>query len=217
MKKLLLFTASLLLLGGTTSSAQDWKEALKKAATAAADKATDGKLTQYALAGTWNYTGPGVKFEGGDIASEVGGAALETAVVKQLEKAYAKAGIRPGAGTFTFGKDDDAFTATLGSHTLSGTYEYDAPTHVVTLHFAKGKLNLGSVPGHAYISGQELVLVFPVTRLVEVVTALGSKVSYIRRPRRCCRNTRTSTSASPFRNNTGFPAGKAEKNLKKFR
>ena len=94
MKKLLLFTASLLLLGGTTSSAQDWKEALKKAATAAADKATDGKLTQYALAGTWNYTGPGVKFEGGDIASEVGGAALETAVVKQLEKAYAKAGIR---------------------------------------------------------------------------------------------------------------------------
>ena len=161
MKKLLLFTASLLLLGGTTSSAQDWKEALKKAATAAADKATDGKLTQYALAGTWNYTGPGVKFEGGDIASEVGGAALETAVVKQLEKAYAKAG-----------------TATLGSHTLSGTYEYDAPTHVVTLHFAKGKLNLGSVPGHAYISGQELVLVFPVTRLVEVVTALGSKVSY---------------------------------------
>ena len=47
-----------------------------------------------------------------------------------------------------------------------------------TLHFAKGRLNLGSVPGHAYISGQELVLIFPVTRLVEVVTALGSKVSY---------------------------------------
>ena len=148
---------------GSTAAAQDWKEALKKAATAAADKATDGKLTQYALAGTWNYTGPGVKFEGGDIASEVGGAALEATVVKQLEKAYAKAGIRPGAGTFTFGKDDDTFTATLGSHTLSGTYEYDAPTHVVTLHFAKGKINLGSVPGHAYISGQELVLVFPVT------------------------------------------------------
>ncbi len=177
MKKLLLSLLSLLLLGGP-AAAQDWKDALKKAATAAADKATDGKLTQYALAGTWNYTGPGVKFEGGDIASEVGGAALETAVVKQLEKAYAKAGIRPGAGTFTFSKDDDTFTTTLGTHTLSGTYEYDAPTHVVTLHFAKGKFNLGSVPGHAYISGTELVLVFPVTKLVEVVTALGSKVSY---------------------------------------
>lgn len=177
MKRILLLAATLLLLGGP-AAAQDWKEALKKAATAAADKATDGKLTQYALAGTWNYTGPGVKFEGGDIASEIGGAALETAVVKQLDKAYARAGIRPGAGTFTFEKADSTFSAVLGTHNLTGTYDYDAATHVVTLRFAKGKLNLGSVPGHAYISGGELVLVFPVTRLVEVVTALGSKISY---------------------------------------
>ena len=118
MKRTLLLAASLLLLAGT-ASAQDWKDALKKAATAAADKITDGKLTQYALAGTWNYTGPGGKFEGGDLASELGGAALETTVVKQLEKAYALAGLKAGAGTFTFGKDDDTFTATLGSHTLS--------------------------------------------------------------------------------------------------
>lgn len=217
MKKLLLFTASLLLLGGTTSSAQDWKEALKKAATAAADKATDGKLTQYALTGTWNYTGPGVKFEGGDIASEVGGAALETAVVKQLEKAYAKAGIRPGAGTFTFSKDDDAFTATLGSHTLSGTYEYDAPTHVVTLHFAKGKLNLGSVPATPTSAGRNWCWSSRSPDSSRSSRRSAAKSPIFRRPRRCCRNTRTSTSASPFRNNTGFPAGKAEKNLKKFR
>lgn len=176
MKKILLSAAALLLLAGTTS-AQDWKEALKKAATAAADKATDGKLTQYALAGTWNYTGPGVKFEGEDLASELGGAALENSVVKQLTKAYALAGIKPGAGTFTFERDSDAFSATLGKHNLTGTYEYEASTHVVTLHFAKGKINLGSVPGHAYISGTELVLVFPVTRLVEMMTTLGSKIS----------------------------------------
>ncbi|WP_064975624.1 DUF4923 family protein [Alistipes provencensis] len=176
MKKILLSAAALLLLAGTTS-AQDWKEALKKAATAAADKATDGKLTQYALAGTWNYTGPGVKFEGEDLASELGGAALESSVVKQLTKAYALAGIKPGAGTFTFERDSDAFSATLGRHNLTGTYEYEAATHVVTLHFAKGKINLGSVPGHAYISGTELVLVFPVTRLVEMMTTLGSKIS----------------------------------------
>ena len=176
MKRTLLLAASLLLLAGT-ASAQDWKDALKKAATAAADKITDGKLTQYALAGTWNYTGPGVKFEGGDLASELGGAALETTVVKQLEKAYALAGLKAGAGTFTFERDSDDFSATLGKHKLTGTYEYDAETHVVTLHFAKGKINLGSVPGHAYISGTELVLVFPVTRLVEMMTALGSRIS----------------------------------------
>ena len=135
MKRTLLLAASLLLLAGTVS-AQDWKDALKKAATAAADKITDGKLTQYALAG-----------------------------------------LKAGAGTFTFERDSDDFSATLGKHKLTGTYEYDAETHVVTLHFAKGKINLGSVPGHAYISGTELVLVFPVTRLVEMMTALGSRIS----------------------------------------
>lgn len=95
MKKLLLFTASLLLARRHDLLGAGLERGPEKAATAAADKATDGKLTQYALAGTWNYTGPGVKFEGGDIASEVGGAALETAVVKQLEKAYAKAASAP--------------------------------------------------------------------------------------------------------------------------
>ena len=72
---------------------------------------------------------------------------------------------------------DSTFTAVLGKHELSGTYEYDSSTHVVTLRFAKGKLNLGAVEGHAYVSGTELQLVFPVTKLVNLVTELGSRVS----------------------------------------
>jgi len=80
MKKTLLSIAASLLLAGGTASAQDWQEALKKAATEAADKATDGKLTQYALVGTWNYSAPGVKFEGNDLLSQLGGSALEGTV-----------------------------------------------------------------------------------------------------------------------------------------
>lgn len=175
MKKTTLLLAAALLFAGAVQ-AQDWKEALKKAATTVADQLTDGKLTEHALVGTWNYTGPGVKFEGEDMASELAGAAIEGSVVKQLEKAYALAGIRAGAGSFTF-NDDGTFSALLGKYNLSGDYEFDASTHVITLKFAKGKINLGSIPGHAYISGQELVLVFPVTKLVEMVSALGSKIS----------------------------------------
>lgn len=175
MKKLL-FTAVVLLVAAS-AAAQDWKDALKKIATTAVDEATDGKLTQYALAGTWNYTGPGVKFEGEDMAANLGAAALESTLTEKLEKAYALAGIQSGSGTFTFEKADSTFTAVLGNHNLSGTYDYNAETHVVTLHFAKGKLNLGSVEGHAYISGTDLQLVFPVTKLVNLVTQLGSKVS----------------------------------------
>ena len=88
MKKTLLSIAAALLLAGGAASAQDWQEALKKAATEAADKATGGKLTQYALVGTWNYSAPGVKFEGNDLLSQLGGSALEGTVKSQLDKVY---------------------------------------------------------------------------------------------------------------------------------
>ena len=55
MKKRIVFPLFLLLLAGGTAAAQNWQEALKQAATAVGDKATDGKLTQYALPGTWTY------------------------------------------------------------------------------------------------------------------------------------------------------------------
>ena len=82
MKKILFTTVVLLV--AASAAAQDWKDALKKIATTAVDEVTDGKLTQYALDGTWNYTGPGVKFEGEDMLSDLGAAALESTVVEQL-------------------------------------------------------------------------------------------------------------------------------------
>lgn len=176
MKKQILFLAAALTLLAGQASAQSWLDAAKKAATAAADKATGGQVTALALVGTWNYSGPGVKFESDDILSEVGGAALETTVTSKLATAYQMVGIKKGACSFVFNKDE-SFSAKMGARELTGTYEFDASTHIITLHFAKGTINLGSVPGHAYISGTELQLVFPVTKLVDMMTAMGSKVS----------------------------------------
>lgn len=181
MKKILLSITALLLLAGGRAPAQEWKEALKKAATEAADKATDGKLTQYALAGTWNYTSPGVKFEGNDLLSQLGGTVLENSVKEQLAKVYQSVGIKPGAGAVTFGRDG-AFTTQMGSYKLSGTYEFDPSTHVATMLFAKQKIgeekiDLGSVPARAYLNGTQLILVFPVGKLIDIIKAYGSKIS----------------------------------------
>jgi len=175
MKKTLLSIAAALLLAGGAASAQDWQEALKKAATEAADKATGGKLTQYALVGTWNYSAPGVKFEGN------GGSALEGTVKSQLDKVYQTVGIKPGAGSVTFGKDG-AFSTQMGNYKLSGTYTFDPSTHVAAMKFAKEKLgkeklDLGEVPGHVYLSGTKMVLVFPVSKLIEIIKSYGSKIS----------------------------------------
>ncbi len=174
MKRLLLLTA-LLCLGGS-ATAQSWTEILKKIATAAADKLTDGQLTRRAIVGTWNYTGPGVKLEGGDWTSELSGAAVESTVAGKLESIYRLAGIEPGASSFTFG-DDETFEARFGSRTLSGTYEFDSSTHEIALHFTKGDHDLGTIKGHAYLSGSELQLVFPITKLVSIMTTLSSTIS----------------------------------------
>ena len=139
-----------------------------------ADRLSDGKLTEKALVGTWCYTQPGVKFESDDFVTEMAGTTLQSTITSRLERAYAYAGIRAGSGSFTF-KDDDTFDAVLGKYTLSGTYAFDAATHVVTLRFAQGKIALGTLEGHAYIDGKELLLVFPVTKFVKMATALGSK------------------------------------------
>ena len=178
MKKSLLLALLLTCSALTPAAAQDWGELLKKAATNAADKLTGGKLTELALVGSWSYTAPAVRFESDNVLSELGGTAMESTVTGYLEKGYKLAGIKPGAASFTF-NDDKSFTAVLGpAKNLSGTYEFDASTHEITLTFASGsKFNLGTLTGHVYLSGNELQLVFPVTKLVGVIAAIGKKVS----------------------------------------
>lgn len=174
MKKLLLLT--LLLFPALDAAAQNWSDLLTKIGGALVDKATNGELTRYVIVGDWNYKAPGVRFEGDDPAGQLGAAAVESTVSSKLEAAYKLAGIRPGACSFSFAKEE-TFTAVLGSHTLSGTYTFDPQTHAIELRFAKGKIDLGTLSGHAFISGTELQLVFPVTKLVRMISALGSKIS----------------------------------------
>ena len=177
MKQKLLLTLLLACSTLLPAAAQDWGDILKKAATTAADKLTGGKLTEAALVATWNYTAPAAKFESDNIMSELGGTAMESTVTSYLEKGYTVVGIKPGAASFTF-NSDKSFTAELGkAKELSGTYEFDASTHEITLQFNKTKFNISSLTGHVYLRGSELQLVFPVTKLVDVITAIGSKIS----------------------------------------
>ena len=120
MKRILSLLTLALLLGGP-AAAQDWGELLKQTLTNAADKATDGKLTQYALPGTWSYSSPGVRFEGDDAAADLGAQLLSAALSDQLGKIYAKAGLTPGTGSITFDREG-GFSASLGEQKIEGKY-----------------------------------------------------------------------------------------------
>ena len=174
MKRILSLLTLALLLGGP-AAAQDWGELLKQTLTNAADKATDGKLTQYALPGTWSYSSPGVRFEGDDAAADLGAQLLSAALSDQLGKIYAKAGLTPGTGSITFDREG-GFSASLGEQKIEGKYTYDAETHVVSLSSDHEKLKqYGSVSGRAYIDGSALQLLSPARKLLEIVQAVSAQ------------------------------------------
>lgn len=172
MKRFFILTLAVLLCS-SAASAQSWKDALKKVATETVDQVTGGKLTERAIVGTWNYSGPGVKMNSSDVLANVGGTVMESTVAGKLSGAYEKVGIVPGACTITFGSDD-TFSMPVKGREVTGTYVFDASTHAITLQVGKLKT---SFTGYAYISGSNLQLVFPVDKLMSFVTAIGSKIS----------------------------------------
>ena len=129
------------------------------------------------MPGTWTYSAPGVRFEGEDAAADLGAALLVPAISEQLAKLYLAAGIQPGSSTVTFDREG-GFTAAFGRQKLTGSYEYDAGSHTVSVRPSDEKLEkIGAVSGRAYVSGSELQLLFPVTKLLELAKDVSSQAA----------------------------------------
>ena len=73
---------------------------------------------------------------------------------------------------------DKRFTATFGSRTFTGTYEFTGESHDIALHFEmSSKYDLGTLNGKTYLSGTDLQILFPATRLLKMVDVLGQKLA----------------------------------------
>ena len=179
MKRLFIFivAVSALMMGTQTAEAQSWKDILKKAGAAVADAATDGKYSEKALVGEWTYLEPALKMEGEDVLSGFAAVALEQSATKHLAKVYDKIGLRPGKGTLAFLKDNK-YEARAEKRMITGGYAYNGETHEITFSFdkkySKGKVD--PVMGRVYVKGDEMSIVFPVTKLIELVKTIGDKV-----------------------------------------
>ena len=187
MKKLIIITFAAIAFTTTQAQAQNWLNALKSAATSAIDKVTGGALTEKAIIGTWNYSQPGVKLSSSENAlSDITGSALTTTVQQKIAPYYEKVGIKPGICKFVI-NEDGTFSSTFGQRTFSGTYTFDPKTNALSLKYGGTKpstiaeteaslFNLGAIPAYAYLNGEKLQIVFPMDKLLNVVTSLGSSV-----------------------------------------
>lgn len=166
-------TSLFLLTGVRSASAQDWRDLLQQAADAAT--ALNGKASELKLAGRWVYSAPAMKMTGEDVLSGIAAAALEKAAEKKMSKVYEKVGLKPGVGVLTLCKEN-RYEATTGERTVRGGYEYDSKARQITFSFDSKKRSYAPVTGRAYVKGDELVIVFPVTKLVEMVKTIGDRV-----------------------------------------
>lgn len=157
----------------TTADAQGWLDALKKVATEAVDKATDGALTQIALVGNWAYSAPAVKLDGEDTLTSLSGSALSATLGTKLESAFSKVGIVKGSCSVTF-NSDGTFTMPIKNRNISGTYTYNSEDHSFTMSVGQKKME---IKGFAYISGTNLQLVFQINKLTDFLVTIGSNVS----------------------------------------
>ena len=175
MKRVIILVIAAMALNCTEVAAQKWLDALKSTASAAIDKATGGKLTEKAIIGTWTYKQPGVKLTSSDTLSELAASAASTTIQSKLATYYTKVGIKAGACSFVF-NEDGTFTSKFGQKTASGTYTFDASTYQLSLKYNSGLLNLGAIPAYAYMNGTNLQIVFPMDKLLTILTSLGSSI-----------------------------------------
>lgn len=162
----------------STASAQNLGDLLKGAVTEIVDQKTGGKATEYMMTGTWEYAAPGVRLESNNQLTSLAGNAVVTGIENKLQSAYSLVGIKPGSYKLTL-NDDKTFSMVIGSRNLAGTYTYNNETHALVLQFSTKLMKLSTLTGYAHINGDKLDVVFDCSKLVNFLSALGSKVSVL--------------------------------------
>ena len=179
MKRIIILAIAALTLTTTNVQAQNWLNALKSAATSAIDKVTGGKLTANAIYGTWSYNQPGIKLSSSTNAlSDITASAATSTLQTKMATYYEKVGIKAGACSFVFNQDG-TFTSTFGQKSSGGTFTFNAETNQITLKYDNGLLALGAINAYAYINGSNLQLLFPMDKLLTLLTSLGSASSQL--------------------------------------
>ena len=179
MKRIIILAIAAITLTTTNVQAQNWLNALKGVATSAIDKVTGGKLTANALYGTWSYNQPGIKLSSSTNAlSDLTATAATSTLQTKMATYYEKVGIKAGACSFTF-NEDGTFSSTFGQKTATGTFTFNAETNQLALKYDSSLLALGAINAYAYINGANLQLLFPMDKLLTLLTSLGSASSQL--------------------------------------
>jgi hypothetical protein len=119
-----------------------------------------------------------VRLDSEDELATLAGNAMMTSIEGKLTSAYALVGIKPGTHNVVL-NDDKTFTMLVGRRNLAGTYTYDNTTHAIVFTFDSSLIKLQPLSGFAYLNGDSLDIVYDCSKLMNFLTALGTKVNML--------------------------------------
>lgn len=163
------------ILGGATSSSSSTTSTAASAAGILGNVlgsvlGASSSISQSDLVGTWNYTGADCVFESENLLAKAGGAVAASKIEDQLNTQLAKVGIKKGACSYTFNKDN-TYTATIGGKTVSGNYTLDSKNKTIKMTYLLG---IGSMTAHVAKSGNTLSLLMESDKLLTVVKGISA-------------------------------------------
>lgn len=137
-------------------------------------------LSQSDLVGTWSYSGSNCVFESENLLAKAGGAIAANKIESELNTQLAKVGIKEGACSFTFNKDN-TYTATIGGRTLQGSYTLDTKNKKIKMTYLAG---LASMTPRITKQGNKINLLIESSKLLMLmkgasVLAKGTSLSGI--------------------------------------
>lgn len=129
------------------------------------------KITQSKLLGTWAFTEPCVVLDSENAINKVGGSVVSAKIEKTLKTALGKAGIKEGALTVTFNKDN-TFTFNSSKRSFPGTYKIDGTD--IQLTFTR--TNKTVVVNTKIVAGT-LQMAMDATKMLTIVNNITTKAS----------------------------------------
>lgn len=133
------------------------------------------KLTVKDITGEWKYTSPAVSFKSENLLMKAGGAAAASTVESKLEPYYKTIGIENMVFTIS---PDSTFTMQVGRTPLRGTISLDVPegsqANFIFTFKMLGKINIGSMQTYVTKTGNNISLMFDVTKLVAILQKVAS-------------------------------------------
>lgn len=126
--------------------------------------------TQANLVGNWSYTQPAVQFTSENYLTQAGGTVIASKIESKLQTYYKMVGIKAGKMKFVFDNNGNV-TYSVGKISRNGTYTFDKDEKTVSIRTTTGTV----IKAYVTISGPTMTLTFDATKLMNLMTTLGSK------------------------------------------